>query len=337
MDDEQAEKLPVRVIFMGTPAFAVPSLRALGEHATPGDLWPGGLALVGIVTRPDKPTGRGRQATYTPVKQFALDAGLPVYQPGPLRRPEALDLLRSLAPDLVVVAAFGQILPPDVLTLPARGCLNIHASLLPRWRGASPISAAIQAGDKETGVTIMRMNEGLDTGDILTARATPIGAEETTGALTERLAMLGADLLRETLPEWLAGRISAQPQDDAQATMTRPLRKEDGRLDWTLTADALDRQIRAVTPWPGAVTFWNGKQVKILRARPLPAELTPGTRPASGTTFPLVAKAGFGALGCVCGQGALALEVVQLEGKRALPSDELLRGYPALASATLGA
>ncbi|MEO7001783.1 MAG: methionyl-tRNA formyltransferase [Ktedonobacterales bacterium] len=341
MGEEQADQQPIRIVFMGTPAFAVPSLWTLGEHTAPGDLWPGGLALVGVVTRPDKPIGRGQQTVYTPAKQYALDAGLPIYQPGPLRRPEAFDLLRSLAPDLIVVAAFGQILPLDVLRLPAHGCLNIHASLLPRWRGASPIAAAIQAGEEETGVTIMLMNEGLDTGDILTARATPIGQQETTGALTERLAILGAHLLRETLPQWLAGRITPQPQNEAQATMTRPQRKEDGRLDWSHPADVLDRQIRAVTPWPSAFTTWNGKQLKVLRARPLPSGLLPETlretTPTPGATFPLGANAGYGALGCACGQGALALEVVQLEGKRALPSEELLRGYPNLAHATLGA
>ncbi|HLY31314.1 MAG TPA: methionyl-tRNA formyltransferase, partial [Ktedonobacterales bacterium] len=301
---------------------------------------PGGLAVVGVVTRPDKPIGRGRQMVFSPVKQLALDAGLTVLQPGPLRRPEALAALQELAPDVIIVAAFGQILPPDVLALPPHGCLNIHASLLPRHRGAAPISAAILAGDAETGITIMRMEEGLDTGAILTQRATPIGDDETTGALTLRLATLGADLLIETLPRWLAGAITPTSQDDALATMTRPLRKEDGRLDWRQPAAMLARQIRAVTPWPTAFTTWNGRQLKILQAHPL-TEL-PSTAPeTTGACFtfdradPRYRQDG--PLACVCGEGALTLEVIQLEGKRAMPGADALRGYPALAQATLGA
>ncbi len=314
-----------RVLFMGTPDFAVPSLAALAGQATAG-LW-----LVGVVTRPDKPAGRGRQVAHSPVKQFAVERGIPVFQPGPLRRPEALESLRELAPDLIVVAAFGQILPPDVLALPGHGCLNVHASLLPRWRGASPINAAILAGDAGTGVTIMLMDAGLDTGPILAQRATPIGAEETAGELSDRLAQLGAALLVETIPHWLAGEVAPQPQDEARATVTRLLRKEDGRLDWARPAGEIARQVRAFTPWPGAFTTWNGRTLKVLRAHAIaaPDNLLPGTcfapsDPAAGT------------LACVCGQGALALEVIQLEGKRALPVDEVLRGYPALATATLG-
>jgi methionyl-tRNA formyltransferase len=316
---------PIRVLFMGTPDFAVPSLAALARQADVG------LQLVGVVTRPDKPTGRGRQLAYAPVKQFAAEHGIPVLQPGPLRRPEALQLLRELAPDVIVVAAFGQILPPDVLALPRHGCLNVHASLLPRWRGASPINAAILAGDTETGVTIMLMDEGLDTGPILAQRATPIGPEEAAGELSDTLAQLGAELLAETIPRWLVGEIAPQPQDETQATLTRLLRKEDGRLDWTRPADELARQVRAFTPWPGAFTTWDGRTLKVLRARAIdaPNDLPPGTcfvppDPASGR------------LVCACEQGALGLEVIQLEGKRALPVDEMLRGYPTLAATTLG-
>lgn len=316
---------PTRVVFMGTPEFAVPSLRAL---ALGGEA----LAVVGVVTRPDKPVGRGRQLVYSPVKQFALEVGLPVYQPGPLRRPEAQAALRDLSPDVIVVAAFGQILPRETLDLPRQGCLNVHASLLPRWRGASPIAAAIREGDEQTGVTIMLMDEGLDTGAIVSTQATPINAEETTGALTERLATLGADLLLATLPDWLAGRITPTPQDDAQATMTRPLRKEDGRLDWRLSAVTLARLARSVTPWPGAFTTWQGKQLKLLEVTPIARDraLPPGT------CYPLAQGDSRGALACACGDGALALKVVQLEGKRAVPSADALRGYPALAHATLG-
>jgi methionyl-tRNA formyltransferase len=318
----------MRVILMGTPEFAVPSLRLLIERAAPGDLAPDGLQIVGVVTRVDKPSGRGRQVVPSPVKQLALEAGLPVYQPGPLRRPESLALLTSLAPDLIVVAAFGQILPPEVIHLPARGCLNVHASLLPRHRGASPIAAAILAGDAETGVTIMLMDEGLDTGPILTARAAPIGPDETTGELTARLAVIGAELLGETLSHWLAGEIAPTPQDESRATMTRLMRKEDGLLDWTQPADLLARQVRACNPWPGAYTYWNGQQLKVLRAQVVdPGAAGAGRRPGDSYLLPQTG------LTVACGAGALAPTVVQLQGKRALPAADLLLGYPALANA----
>jgi methionyl-tRNA formyltransferase len=318
----------MRVIFMGTPEFAAPSLRLLIERAAPGDLAPDGIEIAGVFTRVDKPSGRGRQVVPSPVKQLAVEARLLVYQPGPLRRPESLELLTSLAPDLIVVAAFGQILPPEVIHLPARGCLNVHASLLPRHRGASPIAAAILAGDAETGVTIMRMDEGLDTGPILTMRATPIGPDETTGELTARLAEIGAELLGETLPRWLAGEITLTPQDESRATMTRLIRKEDGLLDWTQPAELLARQARACNPWPGAYTFWNGQQLKILRARVVDPGAA-GAERRTGDTH-LLPEIG---LTVSCGAGALALAVIQLQGKRAMPASDLLRGYPALASA----
>lgn len=319
---------PIRVLFMGTPEFAVPALAALIEHAAPGRLWATGLDLIGVVTRPDKPAGRGRKLTVSPVKQYALDQHIRVYQPGPLRRPEADKLLTSLAPDVIVVAAFGQLLPPSVLELPPHCCLNIHASLLPRHRGASPISAAILAGDQETGVTVMLMEEGLDTGPMLAHKAIPIAPEDTTATLTPKLAALGAHLLVETLPEWLAGGMTPQPQDDAQATMTRPIRREDCLLDWTRPAEELGRQVRAFSPRPGAFTHWEGRQVKILQAHPVERdadERQPGQCYQSGA---------FGGLLCACGQGALRLEVIQLEGKRALPVADVLRGHPTLSSAT---
>ncbi|MGE5334176.1 MAG: methionyl-tRNA formyltransferase [Nitrososphaerota archaeon] len=307
---------------MGTPDFAVPSLRALAEQASAG------LVVAGVVTRPDKPVGRKQRIVFSPVKQFALEHDIPVYQPGPLRRPEALALLRDLAPDLIVVAAFGQLLPPEVLSLPLHGCLNVHASLLPRWRGASPINAAILAGDAETGVTIMLMDAGLDTGPMIARRATPIGSNETAGELSDRLASLGAELLVETVPRWLAGALMLEPQDDSQATMTRLLRKGDGRLDWRQPADELARQVRAYTPWPGAFTIWDSRVLKIQRAAALPSN---DDRPP-GACF---IATGDGSLAVACGQGALALEVIQLEGKRALPAADVLRGHPALASAHL--
>ena len=323
---------PVRIVFMGTPDFAVPSLQALVENAQVRDVWPAGLKLVGVVTRPDKPVGRGLQTVYSPVKQYAMQAGLSVLQMRSLRWPETQQTLRELEPDLIIVAAFGQILPREVLEMPAHGCLNAHASLLPRWRGAAPIAAAIRAGDAETGVTIMRMEEGLDTGAIVSARATLIGDGETTGGLAARLARLAAELLLETLPNWLGGDITPIPQDEAEATMTRPLRKEDGRLDFQQPAAELARQARSVTPWPGAFTTWQGKLLKIHAAEPITREQAL----APGTCYPLAAGDARGALACACGEGALALKVIQLEGKRPVPSADALRGYPALAHATLG-
>ncbi len=227
---------PIRVLFMGTPDFAVPSLAALaGQAATE-------IQLIGVVTRPDKPAGRGRQVAYAPVKQFATEHDIPVFQPGPLRRPEALQQLRELASDLIVVAAFGQILPPDVLALPRHGCLNVHASLLPRWRGASPINAAVLAGDAESGVTIMQMDAGLDTGPILAQRATPIGEQETAGELSDTLATLGAELLVETIPHWLAGKITPQPQDEAEVDSHAPA----DQRGWPSRLDAT--RVRASAP-----------------------------------------------------------------------------------------
>jgi methionyl-tRNA formyltransferase len=320
-------KQPKRVLFMGTPDFAVPSLRAVVEHAPPAKLWATGLDVIGVVTRPDKPAGRGRQVAVSPVKQFALEQGLPIYQPGSLRRPEALKLFQSLEPDVILVAAFGQILPPEVLELPPHCCLNVHASLLPRWRGAAPVAAAVLAGDTETGVTIMQMDAGLDTGPILAQRPTLIGTDETAGELTDRLAILGARLLVETLPYWLADGVISREQDEAQATTTRPLKKDDGLLDWSLAAEALVRSVRAYNPWPGAFTTWLGARVKILRA----SVVAEDARRDPGTCY-LVANA----LHVACGQGALSLEMIQLEGKRALPVAEVLRGHPALATAVFG-
>lgn len=318
----------VRVLFMGTPEFAVPALAALIEHAAPGRLWATGLDLIGVVTRVDKRAGRGRKVAYTPVKQYALDRHIPVYQPGPLRREEADKLLTSLAPDVIIVAAFGQLLPPSVLELPTHCCLNIHASLLPRHRGASPISAAILAGDAETGVTIMLMEEGLDTGPMLAQKAIPIAPDDTTGGLTTKLADLGAALLVETLPHWLAGGLTPQPQDEAHATMTRPIRREESLLEWSRPADELSRLVRAYAPRPGAFTHWEGRQVKILQAHP--ENMDTGER-RPGECFQDAAKDG---LLCACGQGALRLDVIQLEGKRALPATDVLRGHPTLSTAT---
>jgi len=327
----------VRVLFMGTPDFALPSLRALVEQRAPGQLWPAGLDIVGVITRPDKMAGRGRRLIYSPVKQYAILQGLPVYQPGPLRRPEAGKLINSLAPDLIVVAAFGQILPPEILRLPIHGCLNVHASLLPRYRGAAPISAAILAGDHETGVTIMLMDQGLDTGPLLGKKAIPIGSEDTAGSLFERLGHLGSETLVQVLPRWLAGEILPEPQDPTQATLTHVLSKEDGLIDWSHQAKLLERAVRAYYPWPGAYTTWHGQTVKVVRAHVLEnSDEDQLQRRQPGQCFLPGEGSRQRTLCCACGQGALALDVIQLAGKRALSSGDVLRGNTDLATALFG-
>ncbi len=256
-----------KIVFMGTPEFAVPSLRALAEHHT----------LVGVVTQPDRPTGRGQQVVASPVKQFAVQAGLPLIQPRKLKEPEAMGQLAAWAPDVIVVAAFGQILKPAVLDLPPHHCLNVHASRLPRHRGAAPIPAAILAGDAETGVTIMQMDAGLDTGPILAQRSEPIRPDDTTLTLGERLARLGAALLVEVLPDYLAGKLTAQPQDHTRATVAPQLKKEDGHLDFSRPAVELERRVRAFRPWPGAFASWSGRPLKIICAAALTlGEAEPG-------------------------------------------------------------
>ena len=321
----------LRAIFMGTPEFAVPSLLALTEVAD--------VSVVGVVTRLDKPIGRSRTPEAPPVKVAALAHGLPVLQPGSLRKPAAQQVLADLAPDIIIVAAFGQILPAAILDLPRYGCLNVHASLLPRYRGASPIAAAILAGDAATGNTIMRMDVGLDTGDIIAQATLPIAPDDTTASLTAKLATQGANLLARTLPDWVAGSIQATPQDAALATTTSLIRKEDGRIDWALASSIIARQVRAFTPWPGSQTTWNGQPLKIIAAHPLTDDdhLPPDL--ALMATHGSIIAWGRGAAQRVavrCGkQSALVLDVLQLPGKRATNAADVVRGQPTLVGAHL--
>ncbi len=293
------------IVFMGTPDFAVPTLRALASA----------YPVVGVVTQPDRPAGRGRQLLAPPVKAAAVELGIPVIQPARLREPEALQQLQAWAPDLIVVAAFGQLLKPAVLDLPRFGCINVHASLLPRHRGAAPIAAAILAGDDETGITIMRMDVGLDTGPTLTTRAIPIASTDTTASLSVRLAEVGADLLIDTLPGYLAGTIIPQPQPDQGATYAPQLKKEDGRLDFTETAEELARRVRAFSPWPGAYCLWEGQPFKVLEARPISGRGLPGT--VSG---------GLDGPALTCNDGQLLLITVQPAGKRPMSAIDFARG-----------
>lgn len=295
-----------RIVFMGSPEFALPSLRALANT----------YPLVGVVTQPDRPAGRGRTLTPPPVKSLAQEIGLPVFQPYRLREPQAMAQLKEMQPDVIVVVAFGQILKPDVLDLPPFGCVNVHASLLPRWRGAAPIRAAILHGDEQSGVTIMRMDPGVDTGPILSQRAIPIQSDDNAETLSERLAQLGAELLLETLPGYLDGKLTPKPQDDSLATYAPMLKKEDGELDFNQSADQLARRVRAFYPWPSAFTSWRGKMLKIQGAYPVEEfSTTPGerliyqNRPAFGTA-----------------KGILVLTEVQPAGKKPMPADVFLRG-----------
>lgn len=308
---------PVRTVFMGTPDFAVPSLQALLADPT--------YRVVGIVTQPDRAAGRGRERRASPVKHVALAAGLPVLQPERLREPAAFAELAALAPELIVVAAYGQILRPEVLNLPRFGCINVHASLLPRWRGAAPIAAAILAGDTVTGVTIMLMDPGMDTGPILAQQAEPILPDDTAATLGARLARLGADLLIRTLPDYLAGRIQPRPQPVEGVTVCRPLTKEQGRMDWNLPATTLARMVRAYDPWPGAYTTWEGQILKIVAATTAPGEALPGHVLAWGEGA---------AVGT--GEGLLVLQAVQPAGGRRMPIAAFRRGRPDFIGAVLG-
>ena len=309
----------MRIAFFGTPEIAVTSLAALLDA---------GHDLACVVTQPDRPSGRRRTLTPPPVKVFAIERGLPVLQADAVNARAFRDELAALAPEVIVVTAFGQKLRRRLLELPPRGCINVHASLLPRHRGAAPVAHAILAGDAETGVTIMQMAERMDAGDILAQQATPIGPRDTTGSLTERLATLGADLLIATLPRWLAGEIQPRPQDHSQATMCRPLRKEEGRLDWSRPAIELERRVRAYNPWPGAYTTWRSQRLKVLRAASLMDWHGPQP-PGQVIALPE-------GTAVATGKGALLLLEVQLAGRRAMTIADFLRGRKEFVGSRLG-
>jgi methionyl-tRNA formyltransferase len=294
-----------RIVFMGSPDFALPCLRALAKTYN----------VVGVVTQPDRAAGRRRELKPPPVKTLALGLGIPVSQPEKLKQPEAMEQLRAWAPDLIVVAAYGQILHRDVLALPRFGCLNIHASLLPRWRGAAPIHAAILAGDEETGVTIMQMEAGLDTGPMLAKRAVRLTRDDTAGSILQALSTLGADLLLETLPDYLSGELIPQPQPEGVATYAPMLKKEDGRLDFNSDVNELERRVRAFDPWPGAFMEFDGTILKVRRAHVEPGHVKAGER--------LVVRnqPAVGARG-----GVLVLDEVQPAGKTPMNGKSFLSG-----------
>jgi methionyl-tRNA formyltransferase len=323
----------LRIIYMGTPQFSVPALEALINGARPGLVLPEGYEIATVITRPDKPVGRGKEIVFSPVKQAALAHGIPVWQPGSLKRPENIEALAAYHADLYIVAAFGQILPQAVLDLPRFGTLNIHASLLPNYRGVSPISEAILQGDTETGVTIMLIDAGVDTGPTLLQHTVPITENDTTGSLTSKLAELGASALLEALPLWIQGKITPQPQNEQIASYTHMLRKEDGEIVWHRPAIVLARAVRAYSPWPGAYTYWRGKLLKIISAHVAASEA--GEEAKAGTVS-LRKEHGRQALSVATGNGLLGVEHLQLEGKKATSADEFLRGYPQIVGEVLG-
>lgn len=310
----------MRILFMGTPEFAVPSLEHLIRNQ---------YQVVAVYTQPDKPAGRGRSLGSSPVKRVALIWNLPVEQPVSLKKKEVVARLADFRPDVIVVAAFGQILPQAVLDIPRYGCINIHPSLLPRFRGASPVAAAILAGEELTGVSIMLMESGLDTGPVLARATVSISPRDTTGSLTSKLSLIAARLLQDVLVRWSRGEIAPQPQNDTEATYSAPITKEAGKIDWHLSAVDIWRQVRALQPWPGCYTRWEGKRLEIIEAVPLPGDKTL----EAGQVVALnKAEAPFGVN---TGDGILGVLDVQLEGKRAMPAAEFVRGRRQLIGAIL--
>ena len=308
----------LRLVFLGTPAFAVPTLDALARR---------GHQILSVVTQPDRPVGRGQNAQPPPVKVAAASLGLAVYQPERVRRPEAVAYLRNLAPDAMVVVGYGQIIPQSVIDIPRLGILNVHASLLPRYRGAAPIQWAIAMGETRTGVTIMRIDAGLDTGDMLLKAETEIYPEETAVELAGRLAPMGAGLAVTALDALAAGAIVPEKQDNSQATYAPLLKKEDGRIDWRLPAAQIHDRVRGFQPWPGAYTSFRGQALHLWKARP--AEQKPSAS-APGTIFrtrPLLVA---------CGSGALELVEVQMEGRRRMPASDFANGQRLTENEILG-
>ena len=307
----------MRIVFMGTPEFACPTLKVLIER---------GEQVVAVVTQPDRPKGRGQQTLAPPVKLLALEHGIPVLQPVKVRHPDAIEEIRALKPDLIVVIAFGQILPKALLEIPTRGCINVHASLLPRYRGAAPLNWCIINGETETGVTTMLMDVGLDTGDMLLKRATPIDPDEDTSSLHNRLSGIGAELLAETIELAAQGLLAPEKQDDALTCYAPMLKKEDGLIDWGKDAPGIKNLVRGMTPWPGAYTYLEDKLIKVYRVQSASGSGSPGE----------VLAAGRDGIEVACGEGSVLIYELQLEGKKRLPAAEFLTGCKLAAGAFLG-
>lgn len=309
----------MRIIFIGTDEFALPALDSLvSEHQ-----------VVAVYTQSDKPAGRGRGILSPAVKKGALAYGLPVYQPMSLKQPEEKEKIANLRPEVIIVASFGQLLPRSILDIPPFGCLNIHPSLLPRHRGPSPVAATILAGDETAGVSLMLMEEGMDTGPILAQQQIPAYPQDTTGSLSAKLAQIGAQLLMKNLLLWLEGGLIPKPQDNEKATYSRLISKEDGKIDWHLSATQLWRRVRAFQPWPGCYTIWQGKLMKIIEAVSLPGG---GDEP--GKVIIVGERQGV-TVGVQAGEGVLGLLQIQLEGKRVMAAEEFVRGQRGFIGASL--
>jgi methionyl-tRNA formyltransferase len=303
------------IIFMGSPQFAVPTLEMLARDQH----------VLAVFTQPDKPAGRGKLLTAVPVKHWAETHHIPIYQPASLRKdPAAVETIRDLKPDVIVVAAYGLILPQYVLDIPPFGCLNVHASLLPRHRGAAPIISAILAGDSETGITIMQMDAGLDTGPMLAVAREPNRSDDTTQLLSDRLATLGAQLMSETLPKYLRGEIEPLPQPIEGATYSPKVNKADALIDWANSASEIDRGVRAYTPWPGTHTFWNGSMLKVLKAA------ISDQRSVDSEQIGKVIRLEDGSIGVTTGKGTIVLKEIQLAGRKAMKAEAFVRGQPSL-------
>lgn len=315
----------MRLVFMGTPDFAVETLRSIVKA---------GHEVAGVVTQPDRPRGRGKALQPTPVKAAAEEAGLPVYQPEDVRASAFVEVLRGLEPEVIVVVAFGQMLSKEILELPRYGCLNVHASLLPKYRGAAPIQWAVIRGERESGVTIMRMDEGLDTGDILAERAVLLEEDETGGSLFDRLSILGAGLLVETLEAVVKGHVEARPQPAVSPTpYASMIKKNMGCIDWSRGAGEIERSIRGLYPWPGSFTHLKGKTLKIFKA----AVCGPEDREGAGDARPgQVLGTDRKGIYVKCGQDCLRIEELQLEGKKRMPAADFLRGYQIEAGSICG-
>jgi methionyl-tRNA formyltransferase len=295
-----------RILFMGSPEFAIPSLKALMDD----------YQVVGVVTQPDRPAGRGNVLTPPPVKILASEAGMPVIQPNRMKDPGVFEQLTDWKPDVMIVVAFGQILRQNVLDLAPYGCINVHASLLPRWRGAAPIQAAILAGDDQTGVTIMKLDKGIDTGPVLSQTRIPLDDRIATPELSEILAEAGAKLLLETLPEYLAGKLQPIPQEDSGACYASMLKKEDAAVDFTKPAVEISRRIRAFSPWPGSQFQWGDRQIKIIKAHPV---LKPSVKPGEHQIIE-----GYPAIGT--GEGSIVIDSIQIPGRKPMDGKAYLNG-----------
>ena len=312
--------MTVRSVFMGTPQFAVTILEALLRNS---------YQVLAVYTQPDKAAGRGRPVVSPPVKRLALERGIPVIQPTTFESSEVVGKLAGLQPELIIVTAFGFVLPPEVLSLPRFACLNIHASLLPRHRGPSPIASAFLCGDELTGVTVMLMDTGLDTGPILAQEKVKISCMDTTGSLSPKLADVGARLLLQALPGWLRGELKPQAQDESQATYSKLITSKDAEIDWRHSAPELWRMVRAYNPWPGCYTWYQGKRLKIHEAVPL----GDGQNGQTGKVIALAKEPG---IGVVTDRGILGLCQIQLEGKREMPAREFVRGKRDFVGSVLG-